>query len=329
MEQFSNLGSTTLAAAISSSNVSLTVSSASNFSSSGNFRILIDNELIEVTAVSGTTFTVTRGIEGTTAASHSTGATVTQVLTAGGLNQTFGDRFQVGAIASLPAAGVAGRIYRASDDAYTLFDNGSAWLAYGPTFPLTPPVWTGYSWTNQGSATLTQKTNGSTLFSGGWQNGDNLRMYLKAYPSTPFTYTIGILSTIFAFNTNNRCGLILYDSGSGKSVDLALFAAQTAPQIILGKWNSLSSYNSNYTPWSGFSQLALPMSSAMLFLRFNDDGTYRNWYISLDNLTYWQIYQVSNTDFVTPNHIGVFINPNNVTSGIGTALDMNVLHLAG
>jgi hypothetical protein len=47
----------------------------------------IDDEYLLVTAKSGTTFTVTRAAEGSTATSHSNGATVTHVLTAGGLTQ--------------------------------------------------------------------------------------------------------------------------------------------------------------------------------------------------------------------------------------------------
>jgi nitrous oxidase accessory protein NosD len=46
----------------------------------------IDTEIMEVTGVSGTTFTVARGVEGTTAAGHTTGATVTAPVTARALN---------------------------------------------------------------------------------------------------------------------------------------------------------------------------------------------------------------------------------------------------
>lgn len=84
-ELFSNNPQTTLNGAITSGAVSLVVTSATNFSSSGNFRILIDAEIFLVTAVAGTTFTVTPGSEGTTQANHANGATVTQILTAGAL----------------------------------------------------------------------------------------------------------------------------------------------------------------------------------------------------------------------------------------------------
>lgn len=82
-ENFANTYQTTLndAGGISAGDGSMIVTSATG-SPAVNFRVKIDSELILVTAKSGTTFTITRGIEGTTAASHSDGATVTHVLTA-------------------------------------------------------------------------------------------------------------------------------------------------------------------------------------------------------------------------------------------------------
>lgn len=82
-ENFANTYQTTLndAGGISSGDTSMVVASATG-APAANFRVLIDSELILVTAKSGTTFTITRGIEGTSAASHADGATVTHVLTA-------------------------------------------------------------------------------------------------------------------------------------------------------------------------------------------------------------------------------------------------------
>lgn len=82
MENFANDFATTLSAALTSGSVSLTVTSASG-APAPNFRVRIDNELILVTAATGTTWTVTRGIEGTIAAAHAAGAAVVCVLTAG------------------------------------------------------------------------------------------------------------------------------------------------------------------------------------------------------------------------------------------------------
>jgi len=69
---------TTLNGAINSAVTTLTLADASQFPSSGTNFIIIDSEEISYTGVSGNTLTgLTRGVAGTTAASHSDGATVT------------------------------------------------------------------------------------------------------------------------------------------------------------------------------------------------------------------------------------------------------------
>jgi len=79
---------TTLNGGISNSVTSVTVSSASGFPTSGNFTIQVDSEQMTVTAGQGTTtWTVTRGANSTTAASHNSGATVSRV-TSYSLNHT-------------------------------------------------------------------------------------------------------------------------------------------------------------------------------------------------------------------------------------------------
>jgi hypothetical protein len=71
----SGVFTSTLSSSINTSVTTLTMASASSFPSSGT--VIIANELITYTGVSGNTLTgLTRGANGTTAASHSSGATV-------------------------------------------------------------------------------------------------------------------------------------------------------------------------------------------------------------------------------------------------------------
>ncbi len=68
---------TTAAAAINDSQTSITVASATGFPTGQNYRIKIDSELMEVTGGQGTTtWTVTRSVDGTSAAAHLSGATI-------------------------------------------------------------------------------------------------------------------------------------------------------------------------------------------------------------------------------------------------------------
>ena len=97
-EQFTNLAATTLASAAGSSDATITVASSASFPASGNFRLIIDTELLLCTGVSGVTLTVTRGMEGTTPASHASAAVVAHILTAGGLTALLQDSVPLAAI---------------------------------------------------------------------------------------------------------------------------------------------------------------------------------------------------------------------------------------
>ena len=91
LEQIANLARTNLNGDITNIATSITVLSATAFPSSPQFRIVVDLEIMIVTGISGTTWTVTRGVEGTSAVAHSSGATVVLVLTAGSLPQLWRD----------------------------------------------------------------------------------------------------------------------------------------------------------------------------------------------------------------------------------------------
>jgi len=90
-ETFANNAVGTLNAAITTTGATSFVLQAGQgaaFPATGNFRVLIDSELMLVGARSGDTCSsVTRGIEGTAAATHLINAAVTHELTAGALAQ--------------------------------------------------------------------------------------------------------------------------------------------------------------------------------------------------------------------------------------------------
>lgn len=93
----------TLGTLTGTSGGTFTVASATGFPASGNYDILIDTEEMTVTAGQGTTtWTVTRGVNNTTAAAHSATPTVRQVYNVAATNRiwwngaTFGTNVVVG-----------------------------------------------------------------------------------------------------------------------------------------------------------------------------------------------------------------------------------------
>lgn len=93
-EQIKNSAASVLAANIGSGDGSLTVTTGqgANFPTSGDFRIIVGNEVMICTARTADTLTVTRGAEGSSAAAHTAGDAVTHILTAGGLTQFIADK---------------------------------------------------------------------------------------------------------------------------------------------------------------------------------------------------------------------------------------------
>lgn len=120
-ENFANSYQTTLAADLTAAAATLTVASATG-APAPQFRLLIDAEIVLVTAVAGVTYSVTRGVEGTTAASHTASAVVSHVVTAGALDQLRADAPHViqdegVALTARPALNLIGEHVAATDDA--------------------------------------------------------------------------------------------------------------------------------------------------------------------------------------------------------------------
>jgi DNA-binding beta-propeller fold protein YncE len=92
-EQLANNAASTLTAAIPDAvATSCTVANGTVFPATGNFRIIVDSELMLCTARAANVLTVTRGVETTTAVAHANGAAVTHVLTKGGLDAYLADQ---------------------------------------------------------------------------------------------------------------------------------------------------------------------------------------------------------------------------------------------
>lgn len=124
--QSANNATTTLSAAMASTDTSLTVASASGFPAAP-FRITIDTEIIEVGAVSSNTFSnLIRGSEGTTAASHAINATVENRWTAGTYGELAGE--YVGTVAPAnPPSGLQW-IDTSQSPARWKYYNGTSWV---------------------------------------------------------------------------------------------------------------------------------------------------------------------------------------------------------
>jgi len=159
-EQYTTLGQSTLNGGINNSVTTLTVTSASSFPSSGVFRVRVEDEIMKATGVSGSDFTVVRGQEGTSPASHADGQAIYEVVTAAMLDEVRKDIAETGLYGSLPAYGTRklGDIYLPNDNSgnnrgsVIHIRSASGWFNAGPLHYLVKPVKSDYT-TVHGSAT--------------------------------------------------------------------------------------------------------------------------------------------------------------------------------
>jgi len=312
IEKFANNAATTLSAAVTSvSATSCDVTDASAFPASGNFRVKIDNEILVVTGVSGSTFTVTRGAEGTTAATHASGADVIHLFTKGGLEARVANRFLSDTYANKPAAGVKGRLFLPTDGLLLEYDDGSAWHQYGPFRRLKAPPQTGWSWVNQGSATAT--FNGGALVLEDPvldSNSPELRLYVRSVMA-------GVTSVVAAFAYHGaasmngpKAGICTRtvggtDDGNFQTFGMRLW--QTSSYPFLESVHYTSPTTTETTP--SYDNRVLWPVFRVYWVKFSWEGNYKRWYVSKDGVNWLKWAEDTYTQSNTPSQVGIFIDP--------------------
>lgn len=277
-ELFFNDPGTTLNGTINNSTTTVVITSATGYPTVGNFRIRIDSEIMLVTAVSGTSLTVTRGVEGTTAASHTTGAAVYHVVTGGGITQA-----------------------------------NMGWGGYGPvhdssTYATAPS----FSWRNQGSATVTTYGNSFFLHAPAG-SGDNFRGREITAPGTPYTITTQIIPQLHRVADPN-CGMYVGDNGNGKLVAFGLYpnGNSATGTLVVFYFTNATTYSSTAV------SVNFGVANIPIWLRINDTGTNFVFSWSSSGQQFYDVLTVSRTAHLsTPDRVGVYANAVNATYPAG------------
>lgn len=308
IEVFANNASSVLNGDIDGSTTTVVLADGSPFPATGNFRIIVDSEIMLVTARSSNTLTVTRSVEGTAAVSHSNSTTVNHILTAGTMDAFRTDNIASGTYANLPAAAKAGRIYIPNNSFYDLlYDNGSSWDHIVRGKKVTPPVLGDFTWTNQGSAT-TVTTNGGIYLSTP-NEADNNRFLRLAYPSAPFTRTLCCIPHVPIGTAGYpNCGIVITDGTKVISLGVGWRQDATAgPNNVRGsffeviRWSTVSTFNAESFVYPG-------SYFAPIWLRFNDNNTDRLYQVSYDGTNFTEVFSETRTNYFTPTHIGFYVN---------------------
>lgn len=318
--QFADRYQSTLASGYTSGGGSLIVTSATGLPSSGDFYVLAEadgantEEVLKVTAVSGTTLTVTGAQANTAASDHGSGTVVRgTVWTAGAIAQTKLDivsSMTVAAFDTETSTGTAnpngrGVVYL-SDGIYTCVWNGTAWEYYSGGQLMTRPVSSAFSWVNQGGASVVTSSGGMFL-SLPAGTGTSWRMRVKAAPATPYTVTAHIRPMALA---TGGFGLVFRQSSDGKFAILRIVT--TALESV--KYTNETTVSAGY---GGILTLGALLGLEPHWLRIADNGTSRICSVSSDGINFIPFHTIGRTDFLTANQIGVAATASDATNPVG------------
>ncbi len=309
-EKYANLAISHLTGDITNSQTSITVTDASLFPAAGNFRIAIESEIILVTGVSSNTFTVTRGIESSTAVSHESGTSVALVITAGSMKQLFDDRVGIGTFSSLPASEFGNRLYYSTDTSTLSFDDGTGWIHNFGLYKATSVLDGNYPWFSQGTATSTQY--GPSLWIGNTTHETNTPIRGKGDALTvPYTLTVGMLPQLVQGGDFSSAGILVYDSLN---------------KLILFQFSSEGGFTSlSIEARSGF---AATTADAVysddsfgyygpLYLRIANNSTTRTFSFSTNGNTFTQVFSHAAGTHMVENHFGFGVRYGSLGSRFG------------
>jgi hypothetical protein len=322
MEQLKNSASTTLNGGINNSTTSVTVTDGSVFPSSGDFRVLVDSEIMVCTSRSSNTLTVTRGAEGTSAASHSSGVGVEHLYTKGSFEKILNDYFQVGGYASRPATPRKGTIYQATDLCH------ARWLYDATNWNLIHPVCVPYaermdfsSWTalNQSGSTFTDK-NGIHHISRPFTN--DVAGWYKALPTAPYKLTLCYDYVPYRENTRTQVFLGVRLNSNGKLRIMAHAASNTnTNQFCYEDWTNATTINANIVA-------AKLGHYGRGWMRFEDDNTNWNLSYSKDGMNFTPFYSETRNTGITADKVFIGVRfASTISSGVSPAPNGNLFLL--
>jgi hypothetical protein len=300
--------------------MTLTTGHGARLPSSGDFWLAYDNgagvvRLFKVTARSTDTLTVTAdATEGNGDGNISSGETLRWALTAAALDQLRADLSGYGTYANLPSTCKVGDQYHTSDSIYTFVATATdTWQAFYKGRAVTRPVDSGFSWVNQGSATLTTTYGNMLLYAPASATNSN-RIRIKTAPSTPYVIEAGM--TVQATKSNFFGGGLCFRQSSDSKLVTFGVAGGASNNMAEAKWTNETTFSADYT----LSPDPNP-GDWDLWIRIADNGTNRIVSWSPDGLTWTDLHTVGRTDFLTADQVGFYANPSN-----SQALWVNLFH---
>jgi len=293
-EQFANDGRSLLNGSITAVATSLTVDDASTFPSDGNFRIQVESEVMLVTAVSTNTFTVVRGQESTTGATHADNILVQQIVTDESIRQVIEDDL----------------LFANTKPLYHSITNVSG----------TQLTVSSFTWVNQGSATATD-VDDAIYMTFPTDAATQSRGLALADPATPWTCTVGFRP----FIVNNDVGTLGFpqinlgfrDSSTARVSALAYHFRDGANGYeVIRLTNATTASTASLTRFTS-------TTSEDVWMRISDNNTNHVFSVSIDGVNWVELHSEARTAWTTtPDQIFFGADPAGCTQSPGTAVTL-------
>jgi hypothetical protein len=207
---------------------------------------------------------------------------------------------------------------------YISQDIGNWWNCWGPFYQFQEPdqVQVGFSWVNQGVATISTANGGLHMNAIGSGSTDVHLRVMTTPQAAPYALYASFIPLLDASNQTSS-GILLRESGTGKFVFFRLMYDTTSVVAKSDLVLSIDKYTTPTTaPVNYLTASASIIASPVVMLRIIDDGT--NLYFSVGNneLYYWTAFTVSRTDFMAtgPDQIGYAVSSDPGTGSAGMTL---------
>ena len=178
---------------------------------------------------------------------------------------------------------------------------------------MTPPASADFSWVNQGTATVTDTKGMMVLATPSSASADSLRCLVKTAPATPYEITVAMLAQSPLYTSSYsipQFGICWRESGSGKLLTYGWGMNNYPLYFYYAQWTNPTTLS------SGVFQYGAPIISPF-WIKFSDDGTYRNVKISSDGVNFAPVQAPQGrTVFCTADQVGVFANSWKTSQGI-------------
>lgn len=317
---FANGPTTTLSTAIADYlQTTIHVDNAANFPGVGDFTIKVDNELLLVTGVSGTAWTVARGQESTQAIGHAAGAIVSMPLTQYGLDNL---------VSVFKGGNLVGKARRIN-----LVDSATATWTVTPDpvnqrLDITPAVVSAPGGGGGGSpyqrspSAVPKQADFNALYNATGQtylydhasglgmydvahNSQNMRMLISKTPVPALPWCVTARLDGYADQSGNEYGVFVMDGATRNW--MALSFNNTKIRQVQGT-------DATGAVTAGTELVPLPFATDTKWVRITEHDSQRRWQVSKDGYNWINI--AAGWDYFmsfcqTPTQAGIYVNAYN------------------